>query len=212
GEVDEFELQGAGDQGMMIGFACDETAELMPMTIALAHRLTRRLTEVRKNGTLPYLRPDGKSQVTIEYSHGRPLRVDAVVISSQHDPKVPQTQIEEEVTQHVIRPVIEAEDPGLLDKHTKYYVNPSGRFAIGGPMGDAGLTGRKIIVDTYGGIGRHGGGAFSGKDPTKVDRSAADAAPYVAKQRVAGRGPHRPEGPGAHARRAAHPAARALHT
>jgi S-adenosylmethionine synthetase len=185
GEVDEFELQGAGDQGMMIGFACDETAELMPMTIALAHRLTRRLTEVRKNGTLPYLRPDGKSQVTVEYSYGRPARVDAVVISSQHDPKVSQTQIEEDVIQHVIRPVIEAENAALLDKHTKYYVNPSGRFAIGGPMGDAGLTGRKIIVDTYGGIGRHGGGAFSGKDPSKVDRSAAYAARYVAKNVVA---------------------------
>ncbi len=185
GEVDQYDLQGAGDQGMMMGFACDETAELMPMTIALAHRLTRRLTELRKNGTLPYLRPDGKSQVTIEYSFGKPVRVDAVVISSQHDPNTTQEQIEKDVTEQVIRPVIEAVNPALLDERTKYYVNPSGRFAIGGPMGDAGLTGRKIIVDTYGGISRHGGGAFSGKDPSKVDRSAAYAARYVAKNVVA---------------------------
>ena len=185
GEVDEFDLQGAGDQGMMIGFACDETPELMPLTIALAHRLTRRLTELRKNGTLPYLRPDGKSQVTIEYAYGKPQRVDAVVISSQHDPSVSQEKIEKDVIAKVIRPVIEEFNSSLLDSDTKYYVNPSGRFAIGGPMGDAGLTGRKIIVDTYGGIARHGGGAFSGKDPSKVDRSAAYAARHVAKNVVA---------------------------
>jgi S-adenosylmethionine synthetase len=185
GEVDRFELQGAGDQGMMMGFACDETPELMPLTIALAHRLTRRLSEVRKNGTLPYLRPDGKSQVTIEYAYGKPRRVDAVVISTQHDPNVSQEQIAADVKQHVILPVINEVDPQLLDADTKYYINPSGRFAIGGPMGDAGLTGRKIIVDTYGGIGRHGGGAFSGKDPSKVDRSGAYAARHVAKNVVA---------------------------
>jgi S-adenosylmethionine synthetase len=185
GEVDEFDLQGAGDQGMMIGFACDETPELMPLTIALAHRLTRRLTELRKNGTLPYLRPDGKSQVTIEYAYGKPQRVDAVVISSQHDPSVRQEKIEKDVIAKVIRPVIAEFNAALLDSDTKYYVNPSGRFAIGGPMGDAGLTGRKIIVDTYGGIARHGGGAFSGKDPSKVDRSAAYAARHVAKNVVA---------------------------
>jgi S-adenosylmethionine synthetase len=185
GEVDEFDLQGAGDQGMMIGFACDETPELMPLTIALAHRLTRRLTELRKNGTLPYLRPDGKSQVTIEYAYGKPQRVDAVVISSQHDPSVSQEKIEKDVIAKVIRPVIAEFNAALLDSDTKYYVNPSGRFAIGGPMGDAGLTGRKIIVDTYGGIARHGGGAFSGKDPSKVDRSAAYAARHVAKNVVA---------------------------
>ena len=185
GEVDEFDLQGAGDQGMMIGFACDETPELMPLTIALAHRLTRRLTELRKNGTLPYLRPDGKSQVTIEYAYGKPQRVDAVVVSSQHDPSVSQEKIEKDVIAKVIRPVIEEFNSSLLDSDTKYYVNPSGRFAIGGPMGDAGLTGRKIIVDTYGGIARHGGGAFSGKDPSKVDRSAAYAARHVAKNVVA---------------------------
>ena len=185
GEVDEFDLQGAGDQGMMIGFACDETPELMPLTIALAHRLTRRLTELRKNGTLPYLRPDGKSQVTIEYAYGKPQRVDAVVVSSQHDPSVSQEKIEKDVIAKVIRPVIAEFDAALLDSDTKYYVNPSGRFAIGGPMGDAGLTGRKIIVDTYGGIARHGGGAFSGKDPSKVDRSAAYAARHVAKNVVA---------------------------
>ena len=185
GEVDRFELQGAGDQGMMMGFACDETPELMPLTIALAHRLTRRLSEVRKNGTLPYLRPDGKSQVTIEYAYGKPRRVDAVVISTQHDPNVSQEQIAADIKQHVILPVINEVDGSLLDADTKYYINPSGRFAIGGPMGDAGLTGRKIIVDTYGGIGRHGGGAFSGKDPSKVDRSGAYAARHVAKNVVA---------------------------
>jgi S-adenosylmethionine synthetase len=185
GEVDEFDLQGAGDQGMMIGFACDETPELMPLTIALAHRLTRKLTELRKNGTLPYLRPDGKSQVTIEYSFGKPVRVDAVVISTQHDPNTSQERIEKDITEKIIKPVIAAENAALLDEQTKYYVNPSGRFAIGGPMGDAGVTGRKIIVDTYGGIARHGGGAFSGKDPSKVDRSAAYAARSVAKNVVA---------------------------
>jgi len=185
GEVDRFALQGAGDQGMMVGFACDETPELMPLTIALAHRLTRRLAEVRKSGILPYLRPDGKSQVTIEYAYGKPRRVDAVVISTQHDPTVPQERIADDVREVVIKPVIEAADPNLLDRDTKYYINPSGRFAIGGPMGDAGLTGRKIIVDTYGGIARHGGGAFSGKDPSKVDRSGAYAARYVAKNIVA---------------------------
>jgi S-adenosylmethionine synthetase len=185
GEVDRFALQGAGDQGMMIGFACDETAELMPLTLALAHRLTHRLTALRKDGTLPFLRPDGKSQVTIEYAYGKPRRVEAVVISTQHDPATSQDVIAAAVEAQVIRPVIEAVSPGLLDSETKLYVNPSGHFAIGGPMGDAGLTGRKIIVDTYGGIARHGGGAFSGKDPSKVDRSAAYAARYVAKNVVA---------------------------
>jgi S-adenosylmethionine synthetase len=185
GEVDRFDLQGAGDQGMMMGFACDETPELMPLTIALAHRLTRRLSEVRKDGTLKYLRPDGKSQVTIEYAYGKPRRVDAVVISTQHDPNVTQEQIAADVKKYVIDPVINDFDTSLLDADTKYYINPSGRFAIGGPMGDAGLTGRKIIVDTYGGIGRHGGGAFSGKDPSKVDRSGAYAARHVAKNVVA---------------------------
>jgi S-adenosylmethionine synthetase len=185
GEVDRFDLQGAGDQGMMMGFACDETPELMPLTIALAHRLTRRLSEVRKDGTLKYLRPDGKSQVTIEYAYGKPRRVDAVVISTQHDPNVTQEQIAADVQKYVIDPVINDFDTSLLDADTKYYINPSGRFAIGGPMGDAGLTGRKIIVDTYGGIGRHGGGAFSGKDPSKVDRSGAYAARHGAKNVVA---------------------------
>ncbi len=185
GEVDPFALQGAGDQGMMIGFACNETPELMPLTIALAHRLTRRLTEARKAGQLAFLRPDGKSQVTVEYAYGKPRRVDAVVISTQHDPNTPQDFIEREITEKVIRPTIAAVSPDLLDAETKIYVNPSGNFAIGGPMGDAGLTGRKIIVDTYGGIARHGGGAFSGKDPSKVDRSAAYAARYVAKNIVA---------------------------
>jgi len=185
GEVDEFELQGAGDQGMMIGFACNETPEYMPLTIALAHRLTRKLTEARKDGSLKFLRPDGKSQVTVEYAYGKARRVDAVVISTQHDPNTPQDYIEREITEKVIRPTIEEVNPELLDADTKIYVNPSGNFAIGGPMGDAGLTGRKIIVDTYGGIARHGGGAFSGKDPSKVDRSAAYAARYVAKNVVA---------------------------
>ena len=179
---DRHERQGAGDQGMMIGFACDETDELMPLPIALAHRLSRRLTLVRRDGTLPWLRPDGKSQVTIEYAHGVPKRVDAVVISSQHDDAVSSTEIHNQIRKHVI----EAEIPAaLIDDDTRVYINPTGRFVVGGPKGDAGLTGRKIIVDTYGGVARHGGGAFSGKDPSKVDRSAAYAARWVAKNIVA---------------------------
>jgi S-adenosylmethionine synthetase len=181
GEDDELE-RGAGDQGMMIGFACTETPEYMPLTISLAHRLCRRLAELRKDGTLDYLRPDGKSQVTIEYAYGIPRRVEAVVLSAQHDAVVSHDELEQDLLAQVIRHVIPAE---LLDDRTKYFINPTGRFVVGGPMGDAGLTGRKIIVDTYGGIARHGGGAFSGKDPTKVDRSAAYAARYVAKNIVA---------------------------
>lgn len=179
---ESIEATGAGDQGMMFGFACDETPELMPMPISLAHKLTRRLTEVRKNGTLSYLRPDGKSQVTVEYDGDKVVRVDAVVISTQHAEEVSQAQIHEDLMEHVIKQVIPAE---LLDDETKYFINPTGRFVIGGPVGDSGLTGRKIIVDTYGGYASHGGGAFSGKDPTKVDRSAAYAARYVAKNIVA---------------------------
>lgn len=178
----EIDLVGAGDQGLMFGFACDETPELMPLPISLAHKLSRRLSEVRHNGTLPYLRPDGKTQVTVEYEDDKPVRVDTIVISTQHDEHTELETIAEDLQKHVIGAVVPAE---LLDSNTKYFINPTGRFVIGGPQGDAGLTGRKIIVDTYGGYARHGGGAFSGKDPTKVDRSAAYAARYVAKNIVA---------------------------
>lgn len=173
---------GAGDQGMMIGFACNETEELMPMSIALAHKLCRQLSSVRKTGALEYLRPDGKSQVTVEYAYGKPKRVDAIVISTQHSPEVHQDDIRKDIIAEVIAPIV---PHNMLDDQTKIFVNPTGRFVTGGPMGDAGLTGRKIIVDTYGGVARHGGGAFSGKDPTKVDRSAAYMTRYIAKNIVA---------------------------
>lgn len=182
GEMDEAEAVGAGDQGMMFGYATNETPEFMPLSIALAHRLSRRLTEVRKNGTLPYLRPDGKTQVTVVYEDGKPVGVDTIVISTQHDDDVTLEKIRQDLIEQVIKPVVPAE---LMNDTTKIFVNPTGKFVIGGPQGDSGLTGRKIIVDTYGGWARHGGGAFSGKDPTKVDRSAAYAARYVAKNIVA---------------------------
>ncbi|MBQ3523101.1 MAG: methionine adenosyltransferase [Clostridia bacterium] len=183
GNDDYYNLNGAGDQGMMFGFACDETPELMPMPISMANKLAVQLTKVRKDGTLPYLRADGKTQVTVEYDDDRnPVRIDAIVVSSQHSADVELSQIREDVKKYVIKPIVPA---NLIDENTKIFVNPTGRFVIGGPMGDSGLTGRKIIVDTYGGYSRHGGGAFSGKDPTKVDRSAAYAARYVAKNIVA---------------------------
>lgn len=181
-EEDQYNLNGAGDQGMMFGYACDETEELMPMPISLAHKLAVKLTEMRENGTLPYLYADGKTQVTVEYEDGRPVKVKAVVVSSQHSADVELSQLREDIIEQVIKTTIPAE---LMDEDTVYYVNPTGRFVIGGPNGDSGLTGRKIIVDTYGGYARHGGGAFSGKDPTKVDRSAAYAARWVAKNIVA---------------------------
>lgn len=181
GDFDELDLIGAGDQGMAFGFACDETPELMPMPISLAHRLARRLALVRKNGTLDYLRPDGKTQITLEYEDGRPVRVDSVLASAQHKEEIPQSRIREDIIKHVVEPILPAD---MTDDKLKILVNPTGRFVIGGPVGDTGLTGRKIIVDTYGGYSRHGGGAFSGKDPTKVDRSAAYAARHIAKNIV----------------------------
>ena len=182
GALEEESSVGAGDQGMMFGYATNETEEYMPLPISLAHKLARRLAEVRKDKKLDYLRPDGKTQVTVEYEDGRPVRVDTIVVSTQHSPEVLSAQIERDIKAHVISPIVPAT---MLDENTKYYINPTGRFVIGGPQGDSGLTGRKIIVDTYGGMARHGGGAFSGKDPTKVDRSAAYAARYVAKNIVA---------------------------
>ncbi|MCQ2454612.1 MAG: methionine adenosyltransferase [Clostridia bacterium] len=182
GEEDKYNLHGAGDQGMMFGYACDETEEYMPLTISLAHKMSAKLTEVRKSGVLPYLCPDGKTQVTVEYNDGVPTRVDAVVVSSQHKASVELETLRKDILEKVIKPIVPSK---LFDEKTKIYINPTGRFVVGGPQGDTGLTGRKLIVDTYGGVARHGGGAFSGKDPTKVDRSAAYAARYVAKNIVA---------------------------
>lgn len=182
GSAADADSTGAGDQGIMFGFACNETKELMPMPISLAHKLAMQLTAVRKDGTLSYLRPDGKTQVTVEYDDGKPVRIDAIVVSTQHAPQIQLEQIREDILAYVIQPIVPAE---LLDENTKYFINPTGRFVVGGPQGDSGLTGRKIIVDTYGGYSRHGGGAFSGKDPTKVDRSATYAARYIAKNIVA---------------------------
>ena len=182
GEDDKYNLNGAGDQGMMFGYACNETEELMPLAISLAHKMAKRLTDVRKSGELSYLNPDGKTQVTVEYNDGVPTRVDTVVVSSQHTADVSLETLRSDILEKVIKPIIPS---GLMDENTKFFINPTGRFVVGGPQGDTGLTGRKIIVDTYGGYARHGGGAFSGKDPTKVDRSAAYAARYVAKNIVA---------------------------